>query len=159
MSLFAQDGRHTASVRSLTPVKLLQMTRAQLTALLLRQPALAYDLVRLLSPRLQESENATILDLREKNRQLTEAYEQLKAAQAQLMEKERLEHELEIARQIQLSVLPTELPQMPGCDVGACIRRRAPWAAISTTSSRWASDGWAWSWATSATKACRRPSS
>ncbi len=121
MSLFSRDGCHTASVRALTPVKLLQMTRDDLNALLHRQPRLAYDLVRLLSNRLQESESLTIIDLREKNRQLTVAYRELQAAQAQIVEKERLERELEIARQIQVSVLPPAMPQPPGFETGARI--------------------------------------
>lgn len=121
MSLFSRDGRHTATVRAQSRVRLLQITRSDLDALLQRRPALAYDLIRLLSNRLEESENSTILDLREKNRQLTQAYLELQAAQAQLVEKERLERELEIARNMQLSVLPPALPQQPGIELGALI--------------------------------------
>jgi sigma-B regulation protein RsbU (phosphoserine phosphatase) len=119
MSLFSQDGRHTAGVRALTPLRLLEMSRAEFDALLHRQPMMAYDLVRLLSRRLERSENLTILDLREKNRQLTEAYRELKAAQAQLVEKEKLDHELELARDIQVRILPEALPQLAGFDLGA----------------------------------------
>jgi len=119
MSLFTQDGSHTASVRTLTPVQLLEMTRSNLEDLLHRQPGLVYDLVRLLSRRLADSEHATIQDLREKNRQLTLAYQELQAAQADLVEKERLERELEIARGIQRSVLPQSVPKPPGYDLGA----------------------------------------
>ncbi len=119
MSLFTQNGHHTASVRARTPVKLLEMTREDFDALLHRQPTLAYEIVRLLSSRLEESENLTILDLKEKNRQLVQAYEELKAAQEQIIEKERLERELEIARQIQLSILPQKLPKPAHFDLGA----------------------------------------
>jgi sigma-B regulation protein RsbU (phosphoserine phosphatase) len=119
MSLFSRDGRHTASVRALTPVEMLEMTRDDLDALLHRQPRFAYELVGLLSRRLEESENTTILDLREKNRQLTEAYRELKAAQAQMIEKERMDRELEIAHHIQESILPQSLPADPVLDFGA----------------------------------------
>lgn len=119
MSLFTPNSAHTASVRSLTPLQLLEMTRADLDALLHRQPNLAYEVARLMSQRLDESENLTILDLREKNRQLTLAYEELKSAQAQIIEKERLERELEIARQIQRSILPQELPKPSSYNLGA----------------------------------------
>jgi serine phosphatase RsbU (regulator of sigma subunit) len=121
MSLFSRDGRHTASVRALTPVDLLEMTRDDLDALLHRHPKFAYELVGLLSRRLEESENTTILDLREKNRQLTDAYRELPAAQAQMIEKERLERELEIAHHIQASILPQSLPVHPDLDFGARI--------------------------------------
>jgi len=121
MSLFSRDGCHTASVRALTPVELLEITRSELDALLHRQPKFAYELVGLLSRRLEESEDTTILDLREKNRQLTDAYRELKAAQAQMIEKERLERELEIAHHIQASILPQTLPTHPDLDFGARI--------------------------------------
>jgi phosphoserine phosphatase RsbU/P len=121
MSLFSRDGCHTASVRALTPVELLEMTRDELDALLHRHPRFAYELVGLLSRRLEESENTTILDLREKNRQLTAAYRELQAAQAQMIEKERLDRELEIAHDIQVSILPQELPSHPEFDFGARI--------------------------------------
>ena len=46
----------------------------------------------------------------------------LKAAQAQLIEKERLEQELQVAADIQLSILPDELPVVTAtANFGACI--------------------------------------
>jgi len=119
MSLFSKEGKHTASVRAHTPVRALEVTREDIDALLHRWPLFAYELTRLLSQRLEQSENLTILELQEKNRQLTQAYNDLKAAQAQIIEKERLEKELEVARQIQLSILPQELPSLPHYDFGA----------------------------------------
>ena len=108
MSLFSEDGCHTASVRSITPLKLLKLSHAELYRLLHRQPQLAYEIIRMFSNRLKTSENLTILDLKEKNVQLQQAYEELKAAQEQIIEKERLEKELEIAARIQRSILPEE---------------------------------------------------
>lgn len=119
MSLFTQNGYHTASVRSLTPLRLMKVTRAELDALLHRQPQLAYEIIRILSKRLDESENVTILDLKEKNQRLRDAYEELKAAQKQIVEKERLEKELEISGQIQQSILPETLPVVSGYEFGA----------------------------------------
>lgn len=119
MSLFTQDGCHTASVRSLTPLRLIKMTRTELDEMLHRHPEFAYEIIRLLSKRLDESENITIFDLKEKNQRLIEAYEDLKRAQAQIIEKERLEKELEIAGQIQQSILPESLPSIPGYGFGA----------------------------------------
>jgi serine phosphatase RsbU (regulator of sigma subunit) len=118
MSLFSRDGCHTASVRARTPLRVLEMTRADLDGLLNRQPMLAYEMVRVLSLRLDESENLTIHDLLEKNRQLKQAYDELKAAQAQLIEKERLEAELDVARTMQRSILPRTRPRLPGFDLG-----------------------------------------
>lgn len=119
MSIFDPQGRHTASVRALTPAFALEMTRKDFDVMLHHRPSLAYDMVRQMSRRLEETENATILDLREKNQLLTQAYQELQAAQAQLVIKERLEKELEIARQIQDSILPESLPQLEGFDIAA----------------------------------------
>ena len=119
MSLFSQQGFHTASVRARSAVSVMEVTRQDFNDLLQREPTLVYDLLQLMSQRLEESENMTILDLSEKNRQLTQAYQELEAAQAQLIIQERLERELAIARQIQESILPEKLPQMNGFDIGA----------------------------------------
>jgi len=121
MSLFSRDGLRTASVRACTPLRVLEMARADFDALLLRQPALAYDMVRVLSQRLQEFETLTVRDLQEKNLQLLKAYEDLRAAQAQIIEKEKLERELQVASRIQMGLLPQGLPQLPGYDFGAQI--------------------------------------
>ncbi len=118
MSLFSKDRRHTASVRARTPLKLLELTQTDFDALLHSQPGLVYELVRTLTARLDESENLTIRDLLEKNRQLRQAYHELEAAQAQLIEKEKLEAELNVARRIQRSILPRTRPQVPGYDFG-----------------------------------------
>lgn len=118
MSLVSTDGRRTASVRTRTETHVLEMTKPEFDELLRRQPALAYHMVRVLSTRLQQGEGATIRDLRAKNRELTQAYRDLQAAQAQLVAKERLEHELQLARTIQESMLPQRAPQVLGFDVG-----------------------------------------
>ncbi len=119
MSMFSTSGMHTASARAVTLVRALVITREQFTALVRRQPDVAVALVSVLSRRLEASENVTIRDLREKNRQLTVAYEALKTAQAQLVEKEMLQRELEIAGKLQLSILPQETPPYAGLDIGA----------------------------------------
>jgi serine phosphatase RsbU (regulator of sigma subunit) len=121
MSLFSRDGRHTASVRSCTPLRVLFMGLREMEDLLGRQPSLAYDMMRTLSQRLEAAENRTIQELLEKNRQLARAYEELKAAQAQLVEKERLEAELRVARSIQRSILPRATPRLPGYGFGMLI--------------------------------------
>jgi sigma-B regulation protein RsbU (phosphoserine phosphatase) len=95
------------------------MSRADFDALLARQPAVAYELAHVLSERLRAADDATIQDLREKNRELTEAYRSLQAAQAQIVEKEKLEQELKVASRIQQSILPKTLPRLAGYDFGA----------------------------------------
>lgn len=119
MSIFNRDGYRTATVRALTPLTLYKMKRADFDALLQRQPQIAYEMVGLLSKRLESSENQTISDLKEKNEKLKRAYDELKAAQKQIIEKEKLEHELTLSSKIQQSILPRSRPKRTGYDIGA----------------------------------------
>jgi phosphoserine phosphatase RsbU/P len=111
----------TASVRANGEVMLLSMSREQLMDLLKRHPHLASDMVTVLSHRLDNTNAATFRDLTEKNRQLQHAIDELKAAQEQLIEKERLERELKVAAEIQMSILPDTLPSVEGFDFGGRI--------------------------------------
>jgi serine phosphatase RsbU (regulator of sigma subunit) len=119
MGLIDPEGLRTASVRTCTSVRLLELSHADFDALFRRRPDLGYELTRVLVLRLREAEDATIRDLREKNRQLALAYEELQSAQAQIIEKEKLERELQVAREIQVSILPRELPLVKGFSFGA----------------------------------------
>ena len=119
MALFSKDKLRTASIRAQTGLRVLEMTSGDFDGLLRRRPELAYGIASLLTQRLHSSENATIRDLQEKNRQLQLAYEELKAAQEQIIEKEKLEKELAVARQLQMSILPHSLPRFSGFDVKA----------------------------------------
>jgi serine phosphatase RsbU (regulator of sigma subunit) len=112
------DGGRTATVRARTRARLLKMGQAAFRDLLNRQPDLGFEVARQLALRLRHSDTAIIGDLKEKNRQLLAAYTQLQAAQAQLIEKEKLERELQVARQIQESILPKTLPVIPGVTSG-----------------------------------------
>lgn len=119
MSLFDRKSLRTATLRAHTALQVLEVTHTALDALLRQYPILAYEVVRELSLRLQDAGNAVIRDLQEKNWQLEQAYQDLKSAQAQIIEKERLERELQVARHIQESILPQALPSLAGFEFGA----------------------------------------
>jgi CRP-like cAMP-binding protein len=114
ISLLEHDGLRTAGVVVRSAARLLEMTRADFDSLLNRNPMMAYEMVHVLGTRLKASHDAAILDLQEKNRILAKAYDELRANQAQLIEKEKLEHELQVAYEIQISILPQELPEVTG---------------------------------------------
>jgi serine phosphatase RsbU (regulator of sigma subunit) len=95
------------------------MSHVDFETVLHQQPTLAYEVMRELSRRLRDTDNATIRDLQEKNLQLAQAYQELQAAQAQIIEKEKIEQELQVARRIQESILPRTLPRRRGFDFGA----------------------------------------
>jgi sigma-B regulation protein RsbU (phosphoserine phosphatase) len=121
MSLIVPGGERTATARANQASALLAMSRDEFNELLKHHPVLSQSMVRVLSKRLDSTNYATFRDLTEKNRQLQKAFDELKAAQEQLIEKERLERELEVAADIQISILPDVLPAPPNFDFGACI--------------------------------------
>ena len=121
MSLIMPKGRRTASVRATKASRLWVMTRDKFNECLQRWPLLAYSMVSIMSERLDSSNEAAFNDLVTKNLALQNAYDELKAAQAQLIEKERLERELQVAAEIQLSILPDVLPVVDDFNFGACI--------------------------------------
>lgn len=119
ISLLHRGVARTASVVTREASKLLKLTRADFDELLTHEPMMAYEMVRVLTLSLNSSNETHIRDLQEKNRELKEAFEALKAAQAQIIEKEKLERELQLASEIQMSILPQTFPQVDGFDFGA----------------------------------------
>lgn len=119
MSLFTHHGAHTASVRAHTDLQLLRIPASNFSDVMQAYPQLTHNLLNIFTKRMEDSENLTIQDLREKNRQLTQAYHDLKMAQTAIIEKEKLEFELQIAGNMQREILPDVLPIVPGIDLGA----------------------------------------
>jgi serine phosphatase RsbU (regulator of sigma subunit) len=109
MSLLFADSVRSASGRTRTPLHLLEMRRTEFGALLRRQPTLAVEILR-----------AVVERLRASNRELVAAYRDLQAAQARLIEQERIEYELRTARQIQERMLPKALPVIGGWSLFTC---------------------------------------
>ena len=121
LGLVNPDGLRTATVQSRGPASIWVMNRMEFHDLLGRHPAAAAEIVRVLSARLTNAHDRTIEDLHAKNEQLQAAYDELKAAQSELVEKEKLERELQVAYEIQMSILPQVLPGLDGINVGAKI--------------------------------------
>jgi phosphoserine phosphatase RsbU/P len=121
MSLIMPEGRRTASVRAGEDTRVLRMGRDKFNEILERWPNIAYSMIEIMSERLDTSNEAAFHDLVAKNHALQQAYDELKAAQAQLIEKERLERELQVAADIQLSILPDDLPDVDKFSFGARI--------------------------------------
>jgi sigma-B regulation protein RsbU (phosphoserine phosphatase) len=121
MSLLNPDGLRTATVIAQTDIALLELRRANFDALLNHHPAMAYDMLRVQSARLTESHAAAVRDLHEKNLRLTQAYQDLQAAQEKLIAQEALARELRLAAEIQASILPTPetIPRAPDFAVSA----------------------------------------
>src|ERR1041384_3822392 len=94
IGLLNQGAPRTATARVIQNARLLTLTYEDFDQLLKRHPNLAYEMASVLSARLTEALNETISNLRDRNEKLEVAYNELKAAQAQIIEKEKLEHSL-----------------------------------------------------------------
>ena len=120
-----EDMPRFAAIRALEPTRLLEFSERDVRSVLIRQPLLLYQVTRVLSARVRETDLKMIADLQRKNQELAQAYRELQEAQAALVEKERLERELELARELQQSILPQEFPTLPGFNCAA--RSRPAW--------------------------------
>jgi len=114
-----------ATIRALEPTRLLELSEHELRSALVQQPLLLFRVTQVLSARLREADLQMIADLQRKNLELAQAYRELQEAQAALVEKERLERELELARELQQSILPHEFPDLPAFNCAA--RSRPAW--------------------------------
>jgi len=119
MSLILPGGKRTAAVRAAAKTRLLALTRPDFESLLQRRPGLIIAIAQVLSERLDASNTSTYHEIVAKNRALQQAYDELKAAQSQIIAKEKLEKELQLAAGIQISILPKQVPDLPGFDFGA----------------------------------------
>jgi serine phosphatase RsbU (regulator of sigma subunit) len=119
LSLINPNSLRMASVRTNVGAMLWKLSQKDFHNVLRDNPAFSYQMVIELSKRLTIAHELTITDLQEKNRLLSKAYDELKASQEQLIEKERIEKELEVAKSIQKSILPDQLPTIKNYSFGA----------------------------------------
>ncbi len=108
-----------ASVRARTSATLLRITEAEFVTMMHANPNTAMALLRGGTTRLRSSNARMISGLEAKNAQLAQAYEDLKAAQGELLRLERIERELAIARDIQRFFLPPKIVQPSGWQIVA----------------------------------------
>ncbi len=104
------DSPRMATVAAATPATVLEFSEEVFNRLLIESPVVANSVLRRVMGDMRSQDSRAIEDLREKNRELETAYIELKSAQAELVEKERMEHELELAAEAQEKLLPGELP-------------------------------------------------
>lgn len=105
------DNPRLATVKTLTESNVLEITAEKFRQLLREDPDLALHITRRVLANLRRLDQVAIQDLREKNELLQQAYLDLQAAQLVLVEKKRLEREMELAAEMQRNLLPSVLPQ------------------------------------------------
>lgn len=105
------DAPRIANCITLTPTTVLEVTEENFDKFLEESPALASAVLRNILATTRNIDQQSIAELQQKNEALQKAYADLQQAQARLVEKERLMRELELAADVQRSLLADELPQ------------------------------------------------
>ncbi|MCB8946188.1 MAG: SpoIIE family protein phosphatase [Ardenticatenaceae bacterium] len=111
-----------ATCTAVTEVATLLINEEIFDQLIETSPQLAYHITTRVLELLRNMEQLAIQDLTQKNQELREAYAELKAAQAELVVKERLVRELELAAETQRRLLPDKLPQFPNYQFAAFLK-------------------------------------
>ena len=121
LALLDQEPR-MATCRAVTPLTLLSFNQQVFTGLTHDNPAVARLLLGHVIKNMRGQDQLVIRELRTTNEALRRAYIDLQRAQAELVEKERLEHELALAAEAQRSLLPGTLPDFPPLRFAAYLR-------------------------------------
>ncbi len=104
----------TASITSLVETTVLEISEDDFQRLLGANPNMAMAMIQRFVANVRAVNDASVNDLTRKNDELRKAYEDLKAAQVEIVKKEKLEREMEIAAEVQRSLLPSKFPDIPG---------------------------------------------
>lgn len=105
------DSPRVANCLTITPTTVLELTEELFDQFVEASPSLAYSILQRILANARQIDQMNIEELRGKNAALETAYADLKAAQEKIIEKERIERELELAATVQKSLLPGDLPQ------------------------------------------------
>lgn len=116
------DTPRMANCITITTVTVLEITEEVFQSVLENSPPVAYAIMRNVVEMLRNNDKLAIEDLAAKNEQLQEAYQELTEAHEDLVEKERLERELEIASEVQRTLLPDDLPELPDYNFAAFLK-------------------------------------
>jgi phosphoserine phosphatase RsbU/P len=115
---FGELGLLDDAPRSMTcmvakPTTVIEVTKEVFAQIVETSPTVAFAITQRVLAELRRTSEQSIHDLREKNQALETAYRDLQKAQESLLEKERLERELDLAAEMQGSLLPKTLPTFP----------------------------------------------
>lgn len=114
-----EDVARTATCTAATAVKVLEISRSDFNEIMETRPKLAYSVMFQVLSNLRRNESNALNSLVSKAEELEQANQELKQAQARLVQAERFKRELEIAGEVQRSLLPRTLPEYDGIDFAA----------------------------------------
>jgi phosphoserine phosphatase RsbU/P len=113
LSLLEPGGRRGAGAVAIEDATLLMIPAAAFDELLNQHPTVALSVLRRVASNQRRADERAISDLRLKNAELMAANAALEAAQAEALRRARVARELELARDLQRSLLPSTLPAHP----------------------------------------------
>jgi serine phosphatase RsbU (regulator of sigma subunit) len=111
-----------ATVLALSDCRLIELDEQILNDILARHPSVSRAIMRGITRSVRDTDRITIAELQLKNTELARTLDDLRAAQAELLRRERLKRDLEIAAQVHKNILPTSFPQVPGFEFAALAR-------------------------------------
>ncbi len=109
----------SATVRAISDSHVAIFNEESFYTLLLNNSTLAVEMLRRGTSSLRTTSQRMISGLEAKNAELSKAYEELKAAQDELIFLNRIQEEMMVARRIQKQFLPKRLPQIEGWQLAA----------------------------------------
>ncbi len=109
----------SATVRAVRESLVAVFNLEQFYTLLLSDSVLAVEMLKRGTSRLRSTSQQMITGLELKNAELSQAYEELKAAQEEIIHLNRIQEELAVARRIQKFFLPRTIPQPEGWQIAA----------------------------------------
>jgi serine phosphatase RsbU (regulator of sigma subunit) len=112
----------SATVRAVSESRVAVLDEDAFYTLLLSHSALAVEMLRRGTSSLRNTSQRMISNLEAKNTELLKAYDDLKAAQDELIFLNRIQEEMTVARRIQRQFLPGTLPQIDGWQLAALNR-------------------------------------
>ncbi|MCB9076838.1 MAG: SpoIIE family protein phosphatase [Anaerolineaceae bacterium] len=111
-----------ATVHAISDCKLLEIHETTLDMILTRNPSVARAIMRGITRSVRDTDQITIAELQLKNDELGRTLDNLRAAQAELVRRERMKRDLEIAAIVHQSILPTSFPDIPNFEFAAIAR-------------------------------------
>jgi serine phosphatase RsbU (regulator of sigma subunit) len=111
-----------ANVHAVSDCSLLEIHEETLDKILARNPSVGRAIMRGIARSMRDTDKITIGELQIKNTELARTLDNLRVAQAELLRRERLKRDLEIAAQVHNSILPTSFPQVPTFEFAALAR-------------------------------------
>lgn len=112
----------SANVTAVSDCRLIEIHEETLDKILARNPSVSRAIMRGIARSVRDSDKITISELQLKNDELGRTLDNLRAAQAELLRRERIKRDLEIAAQVHNSILPTSFPEVPNFEFAAMAR-------------------------------------